>query len=324
MGAGHRDERHVRPGQPPRRAGDRAGWLAPVWSLVPPARGEERLGLAERGVGRVRALGTDHDDEVGGPGAFDLCGQEVGLVEHAPVQLGRHHQGGRPDPRERPDALRDLHQRHRVHEGVAPHPTARHHGRTAVVASSIIAAASRNPTIQSVPDEDPTASAPRTAGVEPAGVRGQEVGDEPGHRLEELAPAGVLEPDSSERRRAARGPRDDGGRHARACGAITAEGGADQGPGPNEAGQEIVPRRREPGAEPGQAAGRARHRRRVAADGRIAQEPGRGRRDPGNPRSEPVRPALVCPEEREQGLAPLPPPRRWRASPARGRPGPEA
>ena len=288
MGAGHRDERHVRPGQPPRRAGDRAGWLAPVRALVPPARGEERLGLAERGVGRLRALGTDHDDEVGEPGPLGLRGQEVGLVEHPPVQLGRHHQGGRPDPRERPDALRDLHERHRVDEGVGPDSAARHHGRPAV-ASSSTEAARRNPTIQSVPDEDPTASAPRTAASSPRGSAASR-----------SATNRVIGSRSSPRRACSSQirPSGDAPRAAPATtAAVTrARARAITRRGRRRPGSRLQRSRRGDRPPPASARGRAppgRGRpaprdRRVAADRRIAQEPGRGRRDPGNPRSEPT------------------------------------
>ena len=93
------------------------------------------------------------------------------------------------DAGEHPDALRDLHERHRVDEGVGPHPAARHHDR---------ATRRRLEDRRGAEEESHHPVGPRRGSdreraargrVEIARLRGEENSHEPGHRLEQLAPA---------------------------------------------------------------------------------------------------------------------------------------
>ena len=205
-----------------------------------------------------------------GSGGLRLGRQEAGVGEQPAVQVGRHHERGVAHAGERADPLGDLHERHGVDEGVGPDPALHDHD-----ASSAASPPRRNPTIQSVPDEAPTARTPRTAAREIAGLGVEERAGEAGHGLRQLAADGVRQPGEAQRRGAGAGARLDGRRHAPARGAVADERRGEERPGRGEPGQEVVARGREPRPETGQRRRRPSHGRGVPAGRRRAETPRR-------------------------------------------------
>ena len=323
VGAGHRHQGHVGPGQPPSGADDRARRLAPLRRPASSRRAARNASASARAASAAAALSARTAmTRSAGPARLASAGQEVGLVEQPAVQVGRHHQRGRADAGERPDALGDLHERHRVDEGVGPHPAPRHHGR-----SSRRRLEDRPPRGGSPPSSrSRTTTRPRARRARPRrdrrGAAARRAADESGHGLEELAPARVREPGAPERRGAALGARDDGGRHdARAP---RRRGPATRRPGSRPRRSRRGGRRPTASARGRAPPGRARPAPRIARRAGPPRPRGAAPETPSarsDPAGEPARVGLGRPEERA-GATPPPPPRRpWRARPAADRPG---
>ena len=236
-----------------------------------------------------------------GPARLASAGEEVGLVEQPAVQVGRHHERGRADAGERSHALGDLHERHRVDEGVGPDAASRHHGRLRIVASRVGPGSEEEPSHPVGPGRRADRERAAHGRVRRrAGASARRAPTNRGHRLQQFAATRVLEPRAAERRGAALGAGQDGVRHPSACRAVEAQRLADEGPRGGEAGEEVVPRRRQPGAEPRQPPRGPGHGRRIAPGRRVAEEPRRETRRADESRPEHV--ALGRPEDREERL----------------------